>query len=167
MFLLKSHQFVSKLNRMTFSIFDTIRFHSILTKTWTRKTVNRDRKKKTQNIILKGIGRYLCLYCGNSFENWPFSWWLIFCHDCWCRFVSNRIVFFFLNQIRIELNWKVSATSRSNKIESNNRRTAIKLLQKMKLVQYLYRFPALCLKIFQIVDNGGFQNYTVNCFIFS
>ncbi len=75
--------------------------------------LRQENMKNSQNRILKGIVKYLCLLVINSFENWPFFWWLIFFHDHWCSFVLNSNVF--LNQINIKSksNWTVSAISRS------------------------------------------------------
>jgi hypothetical protein len=88
------NQIVSKSNQMTSTIFDTIQFGSILTKIWTRKIVNCDRKnwKIHKTEFWRALLDIYAFMVDNSLEYWPFSWWPIFFHDCWCSFILNWMI---------------------------------------------------------------------------
>ncbi len=92
MFLPKSNRIVSKSNRMTFSIFDTIWFD--FDKNMNKKNLENDKKNEIfTKHIHKGGCQIFVFIVDKSFKNWPFSCWPIFFHDCWCSFISKRIVF--------------------------------------------------------------------------
>ncbi len=87
--------------------------------------------KNSQNRILKGIVRYLCLYGGQF--SWILAIFLMADFLPWLLMQFHIELNDSLNQIDIglEMNWKVSATSRS-KIERNgNRFDLTALIQRL------------------------------------
>ncbi len=121
-FLTKSNQIVCRSNRIIFSIFDTIRFDSIGTESWTRQTWNmRLDSGNLRNKSRKIMVRYFCHLGWQFFQNVANFFmgkllrWLL----KWVFIESNRF-FFWSNRYRIKIksNRKVLAGPVS-KIESN------------------------------------------------
>jgi hypothetical protein len=91
MFLQRSNWIKRRSNRMTFSIFDTIRFN--LEENVSKKSLNCDGKKMiiSKDGMSNEIFQYFCHPGGQSLWNGPIYWWPIKFNHCWGGFVLNRI----------------------------------------------------------------------------